>query len=485
MSDQFEGPLERLDKYKWRIPKSFMPGMLVPGIIYASPKLLQHIRMDKTPIQVANVAHLPGILKASLAMPDIHWGYGLPIGGVAAVSTRDGVISPGGVGSDINCGVRLLRTNINSENAASRIKELADTLYRNIPCGIGSSGNIKLSKKDQMTVLSTGAKWAVDNGYGWDEDLIFTENNGALSDGEYDALGPRAIQRGVDQLGTLGAGNHFTEVQLVEEVFDEEAAQILGLLKGSVAVMIHSGSRGLGYQVCEDNVRKMGKVMGKYGINLPDRQLACAPLDSKEGKRYLSAMAAAANYAWANRQCLAHLVRRSFEQVFDKSAESMGMHMLYDVAHNIAKFETHEIDGEKTNVLVHRKGATRAFGPGHPDLPEKYRQLGQPVIIPGDMGSSSYVLIGTEGAMEETFGSTCHGAGRQMSRTKARKASRGRDIPAELSELGILVRAHGRKTLQEEIPDSYKDVEEVVEVVEGARLSSRIVKLRPLAVIKG
>jgi tRNA-splicing ligase RtcB len=485
MSDRYEGPLERIDKYRWRIPQTYMPGMLVPGIIYASAKLLEHIRMDKTPLQVANVAHLPGIVKASLAMPDIHWGYGLPIGGVAAVSVEDGVISPGGVGSDINCGVRLLATNIESSVAGPKIKELADTLFRNIPCGIGSSGNIKLNKKDQERVLSTGARWAVESGFGWDEDLLFTENQGVLDGGERDSLGPRALQRGVDQLGTLGAGNHFTEVQVIEEVFDDEAAGKLGLRLGHVAVMVHSGSRGLGYQVCEDNVRKMGKVMGKYGISLPDRQLACAPLDSSEGKRYLSAMAAAANYAWANRQCLAHLVRESFSQVFGKSSQSLGMHMLYDVAHNIAKFETHVLDEKKIDVLVHRKGATRAYGPGNEALPEKYRGIGQPVIIPGDMGSSSYVLLGTDRAMEETFGSTCHGAGRQMSRTKARKASRGRNIPAELGQKGILVRAHGKKTLEEEIPDSYKDVDEVVDVVEGAGISRKVARLRPLAVIKG
>ncbi|MBN2542394.1 RtcB family protein [bacterium] len=487
MGNKIKDLLEKIDDYHWVIPKKFQSGMLVPGLLFADEKLLNHIIRDEAFKQVANVAHLPGIVKYSMAMPDIHWGYGLPIGGVAPIKVSGGVVSPGGVGSDINCGVRLIRTDIKYKSIANKIGDLIDGIFKNIPCGIGSTGKIKLSQKELPKVLINGAKWAVDNGYGWLDDLEYCEEGGMLSGANPDALSNRAKFRGLEQLGTLGAGNHFLEIQRVEKVFDNKAAESMGLFEGQLTVMVHTGSRGLGYQVCEDSVKKMMPVMAKYGISVPDRQLACAPLDSKEGKLYLGAMASAANYAWANRQCITHWVRETFEEIFKVSAASpkLNMRLVYDVAHNIGKFETHRINGDEIEIFIHRKGATRAFGPHHPDIPKEYTDVGQPVIIPGDMGTASYVLAGTERAMTDSFGSTCHGAGRMMSRRQAIKSSRGRDIVRELQDKGIYVKAKGWRTLHEEMSDAYKDINDVVEVVVGAGISKKIAKMIPVGVAKG
>jgi len=455
--------------------------MLVDCIVYGEREMLD----DESPLQqAANVACLPGIVGSSLAMPDIHQGYGFPIGGVAAMG-MDGVISPGGVGSDINCGVRLVRTELFYEDVKDKIGALTDSMFRLVPSGIGSKGAIKLSPGQENNVLSQGAAWVVKNGYGWASDLEFTESNGCLPGGDPEKLTKRSFERGKEQLGTLGAGNHFLEIQKVTEIYDEERASAFGIVKDQVVVMIHSGSRGLGFQTCEDHVEIMLRAMPKYGIAVPDRQLACCPIDSVEGRNYLAAMACSANYAWANRQCIMHWVRQSFEQALGISAEKLGMSLLYDVAHNIAKLETHEYHGRQVELCVHRKGATRAFGPGNRELPERYRPYGQPVIIPGDMGRASYLLAGTDRAMRETWGSTCHGAGRRMSRTQALKETRGRSIARELREKGIIVRSHGRDTLREEAPEAYKDIAQVVSVVHNAGISKMVAKMEPLGVVKG
>lgn len=485
MLNDIKGKIKRIDDYRWLIPVDFKSGMRVPGLIFADEQLLEKAIEDKAFEQVANVAFLPGIVKYSLAMPDIHWGYGLPIGGVAPVRVSDGVISPGGVGSDINCGVRLLKSNLTYNEFKSYLQKTIDTIYVNVPCGVGSTGKIRISGKEIDEVLIKGARWSVEHGYGLKEDLNHTEENGTLAGANPDALSKRARERGYEQIGTLGAGNHFLEIQVVDEIFDEAVAQKLGIFKGQITVMIHTGSRGLGYQVCEDYMASMVRVMQKYNINLPDRQLACAPINSPEGKEYLGAMAAAANYAWANRQAITHWVRESFERVLGRSAEELGLKLVYDVAHNIAKFEKHNVDGKEMELLIHRKGATRAFGPGHPVLPQEYRETGQPVIIPGDMGRASYLLVGTEGAMKESFGSTCHGAGRCMSRHEAIRKTHGRRIDEELMNKGIYVRARGRDTLCEEVPEAYKDVSHIVDIVAGAGISKKVARMKPLGVVKG
>ncbi|MBN2030307.1 RtcB family protein [bacterium] len=485
MTEAWNGPLEKVDDFRWRIPTSYAKGMRVPGLIYADAEMLKQVRKDQAPQQVSNVAHLPGVLGYAMAMPDIHWGYGFPIGGVAGVDVEEGVISPGGVGYDINCGVRLIRTNLTYPDIKDRLSLLVERLFHNIPCGVGSTSKLKLSSKEERAVLREGPLWAVKQGFGWREDVEHTEQKGCIENADPDALSDRAIQRGHNQLGTLGAGNHFIEIQRVEEIFDEEAAKAFGLEKGRITVMIHTGSRGLGYQVCDDNLDRMVRAMSRYKIMIPDKQLACAPVHSPEGKQYFAGMAASANYAWTNRQMILHWVRESFEQVLGQSAEKLGMHMIYDVAHNIAKFEEHVVDGQKRKVVVHRKGATRAFAAGHPDLPEKYQSVGQPVLIPGDMGTASYVLVGTQRAMEQSFGSTCHGAGRVMSRNAAIRATRGRSIQRELENQGIIVRSRGRKTLDEEMPEAYKDINKVVEIVHRAGLSKKVAKMKPLGVIKG
>ncbi len=477
--------VEQVGPYLWRIPPDAKPGMRVPGLILADESLMAQIRRDASLEQVANAATLPGIVKASLAMPDIHQGYGLPVGGVVATDAKDGVISPGGVGYDINCGVRLLRTNLTVSDVQPRLASLVDGLYGTIPAGVGSRGKVKLTATEERRVVVKGAGWAVEQGYGILEDLQRIESDGSLPEADPDAVSQHAYERGRGQLGSLGSGNHFLEVQVVAEIYDESAARVLGLFRGQVTVMIHTGSRGFGHQVCTDYLRRLEGAIKKYGIQLPDRQLACAPLDSPEARDYLGAMRAAANFAFANRQCLAHWTQDAFMRLLGISPNELGMALVYDVAHNIAKTEEHEVDGVRRSVVVHRKGATRAFPPGHPELPAAYREIGQPVLIPGDMGRYSFVLVGTAASMRETFGSTCHGAGRVMSRTAAVKAARGRQIARELEAKGILVRATGRDALEEEMSEAYKDVKDVVEVVEKFGISRKVAKLRPIGVIKG
>ena len=486
METTAEIPLKKIDDYRWEIPQTYKKGMRVPGMIYADEKLLEKIRGDRSLEQVVNVAHLPGIVRYALAMPDIHWGYGFPIGGVAATDPKQGgVISPGGVGYDINCGVRLMRTELTEAEVRPHLKHLIGALFTQIPCGVGQSGEIRLSAKAMRKLVTQGAKWAVGAGYGVSEDILHTEAQGVLEGADPDAVSKRAYERGAGQLGTLGSGNHFLEVQAVDTVYDREFADLLGLSEGSVTVMIHSGSRGFGYQICEDSLQASRLALIKYKISVPDPQLSCAPIQSPEGQQYLAAMRAAANFAWNNRQCLMAITRRVFEKVFGRGPADLGMDLIYDVAHNIAKFERFKIDGEDRVLCVHRKGATRAFAPGECDLPEDYRGLGQPVIIPGDMGRFSYLLAGTQQAMDETFGTTCHGAGRAMSRTAAVRAARGRSIERELEAKGIIVMARGHKGVAEEQPEAYKDVNNVVDVVHRAGLARKVVRLRPLGVIKG
>ncbi len=475
--------MTRLDDNRWRIEPA--AGMRVPGILYTSERLMRDMGSDESPKQVANVAHLPGIVKYALAMPDMHWGYGFPIGGVAAFDMATGIVSPGGVGYDINCGCRMMTTKLSVEEVRRTLPGLVTALFQNIPSGIGSTGAIKLSPKDERKVLLEGAGWAVAQGYGAAEDLETTEDRGVMSGADPDALSPRAMERGKAQLGTLGSGNHFLEIEAVEEILDPAAAAVFGLERGQVAVMIHSGSRGLGYQVCDDYLARMVKHMGELGLSLPDRQLACAYLDSRAGRDYLAAMACAANYAWANRQMLMHWTRETFEKALGKSPREIGMRLLYDVCHNIAKIETLPVDGTPRTLCVHRKGATRAYPPGHIAVPDRYRQVGQPVLIPGDMGTGSYVLAGTDRAYRETFGSTCHGAGRVMSRAQATKMSKGRAVHRDMAERGVIVMASGRGTLREEIPEAYKNLEDVVEVVHRAGISKKVARLRSLGCIKG
>ena len=478
--------LRRLDENRWELPPSYKRGMRVPGVVYADERMLPGILRDQALDQVANVACLPGIVSASLAMPDIHWGYGFPIGGVAATRVRDGVVSPGGVGFDINCGVRLVRTNLTEHDVRPMLQQLVDTLYKEVPSGVGSAGKLRLKGRDVERVMTQGAAWAVAQGYGVPADLEATEEGGAIAGADPDAVGLRPRQRGADQLGTLGAGNHFLEVQAVEEVYDSEAAQALGVQDvGQVMVMFHCGSRGFGHQVCQDSLRVMDEAMHSYDIRLPDRQLACAPVSSPEGRAYLAAMRCAANFAWANRQCILHWVRQSFSQVLGESWERLGMRQVYDVAHNIAKVETHLVDGEDVQVCVHRKGATRSFPAGNLDLPPRYQAVGQPVIVPGDMGRYSFLCVAGEEAMVSTFGTTCHGAGRIQSRGAAKRTLKGRDLQAELRQQGILVRAGGWASLAEEASVAYKDVAEVVAVCHRAGLSRKVARLRPLGVIKG
>lgn len=475
--------LERVGEFEWRIPPE--GGMRVEGRFFASEKMHERILADNALTQVCNVAFLPGIQMASLAMPDIHWGYGFPIGGVAATSVRDGVISPGGVGYDIACGVRLLRTDLTLKDVAPQMDRLLSGLFTNVPSGVGRGGIIRADDREMTRVLSEGTGWAVKQGYGVPEDLERTEDNGCLKPADADVISKEARKRGRDQLGTLGAGNHFLEVQIVDEIYDPSAAEALGFEQGQITVMIHCGSRGLGHQVCTDYVNFMRHARNKFKFDLPDQELVCAPVSSDEGQQYLHAMNAAANYALANRQCIMHWVRETFEQVFGRGWQKLGMTLVYDVSHNIAKIERHQVGSVEKELCVHRKGATRSFPAGHPSVTPCYRSLGQPVIVPGNMGDASYVLLGTRDAMQKSFGSTCHGAGRQMSRHQAIKAGRGRSIERELGEKGIQVRAHGRDTLAEEMPEAYKNIDEVVAAVEGAGLSSKVVRLRPLGVIKG
>jgi tRNA-splicing ligase RtcB len=486
MSEAFTGPLERLDACRWRIPRSYKPGMRVDGIIFADDTLIASIRNDKSPEQVANVACLPGIVHASLAMPDIHWGYGFPIGGVAATDPEQGgVISPGGVGYDINCGVRLIRTDLTLPEVQPRIEPLVNQLFDTVPCGVGRGGRIKFDRRELHRIMAEGSRFVVEAGFGWEEDLAHTEAGGCVEGAKPDFVSPHAFERGADQCGTLGSGNHFMEVQVVDQIVDPQAAEAFGLRPGQITLMIHSGSRGLGYQVCEDALKDLRDVPHKYGIELPDRQLVCAPVHSPEGQRYLGAMRAAANYAWANRQIMTHLAREVFSSFFRKPPELLGMHLVYDVAHNIAKLEPYEVDGKQRMLCVHRKGATRAFPAGHPEVPLAYRQVGQPVLVPGDMGRSSWLLVGQAGAMNTTFGSCCHGAGRVMSRSAAIRASKGRSIEKELRARGVVAKARGRTGLAEEQPEAYKDVSQVSDAVHAAGLARKVARLRPIGVIKG
>jgi tRNA-splicing ligase RtcB len=484
--DQFRGPLIRVNDWCWRIPKSYKAGMRVDGLIYADDELMKLIRQDAAPDQVANVAFLPGIQQASLAMPDIHWGYGFCIGGVAATDPDEGgVISPGGVGYDINCGVRLMRTNLQEGQVRPHLKKLMDTLFNNVPAGVGQGGKYRFDPRELRQLMALGPSYLQERGLATASDIEHTEAHGCLATACPDSVTARAIARGSDQCGTLGAGNHFLEVQVVDRVFDSEAAAVMGLSAGQVCVMIHSGSRGLGYQVCDDALKDMRKAPEKYGIPLPDRQLVCAPVNSPEGQHYLGAMAAAANFAWCNRQLLMWQARESFAEVFGCDWTDLQMSLIYDVAHNIAKLEEHETGGVRKKVWVHRKGATRAFPAGHPEVPDQYRSIGQPVIIPGDMGRASWVLVGQPGSMAQTFGTACHGAGRLLSRTAAVKKAEGRRIDRELEDRGVIARSHSWKGLAEEQPDAYKDVDLVVEVVHGANLASKVARMRPIGVVKG
>jgi tRNA-splicing ligase RtcB (3'-phosphate/5'-hydroxy nucleic acid ligase) len=476
--------LRQLDEQRWEIERE--GGMRVPGLVFASPALMQVLRDDHALTQVANVAHLPGIVRASLAMPDIHWGYGFPIGGVAAVDEEEGVVSPGGVGYDINCGVRLMTTQLLVDEVRPHLSAIAHQLQRDIPAGVGSSHAIgKLTAAEVKRVLRNGARWAVERGFGSAADLERHEEGGCLEWADPDEVGDVALGRGSDQVGTLGSGNHFIEVDRVDEIFDDARAAAFGLFPGQLCVMIHSGSRGLGYQVCDDSLAAMDAAMARYKIAMPDRQLACAPIGSREGRRYLGAMAAAANFAWANRQTMMGLAARALVRVLAISDGDLGAALLWDVCHNIAKREKHRVDGKKRSLVVHRKGATRAFGPGAPELPACYRDVGQPVMIPGDMGRASYVLCGTERAMEETFGSSCHGAGRVLSRKAALRQARGRRIDHELRAQGVEVLAKAVKTLAEEMPEAYKDVSQVVDVMHSAGVTLKVARLKPVAVVKG
>jgi tRNA-splicing ligase RtcB (3'-phosphate/5'-hydroxy nucleic acid ligase) len=476
-----EVQVEAIDQYRYRIPRDASRGMRTDVMVYANEQLMEHIRADRSLEQAVNVSTLPGIAGPSLAMPDIHQGYGFPIGGVAAIDVENGVVSPGGVGFDINCGVRLVRTTLDEPEVRLRLRELVNQIFRDVPCGTGTTGFIKIGQKELDEVLVQGARWMVENGYGEPRDAEFAEAGGALPGADPAAVSGRARERGVPQLGTLGSGNHFLEVQFVEEIHHPEAAQAFGLHEKQVVVLIHSGSRGLGHQVCTDYVAVMNQNMERYGIHLPDRQLACGPIKSEEGRNYLAAMRAAANFAWANRQAILHFLRGAFRRIFS----DVQLDLIYDVCHNIAKQEQYELEGRWREVLVHRKGATRGFPPGNAEIPAPYRAVGQPVFVPGSMGTASWVLAGAPGAMQETFGSVCHGAGRLLSRTAVR---RGRDVHQEkrkLEEAGILVRSETRDGILEELPEAYKNVDEVIEVVHCAGLARKVARLRPMGVIKG
>ncbi len=486
MAEGWKGVIHKIDENRWEIRTSYKSGMRVPGRIYTSESMLAQIWEDQAFQQVVNVSFLPGIVGYSLAMPDIHFGYGFPIGGVAATRVRDGVVSPGGVGFDINCGVRLLRTNLSLEEVKPHIEKLVYAMYSNIPSGLGSEGKLRISEKDLDKVLIKGAAWAVEKGFGQSEDLVCTEESGCIKNADPDKVSQRAKKRGLPQIGTLGSGNHFLEIQAVDQIYDQETARAMGILEiGQILILIHTGSRGLGHQVCDDYIRTLGEATNRYGITIPDRQLACAPVQSPEGQDYLAAMACAANYAWANRQCIAHWVRESFVRVLGKGPREMGLEQIYDVAHNIAKIEKYTLEGKSESLCVHRKGATRAFPKGHPDVPAIYRNIGQPVLIPGDMGRYSYIAVGTETAMQETFGSTCHGAGRMQSRTAAKKGLRGSDVAYKLGMRGILVKCDSMGSLAEECSEAYKDVAEVVEVTQKAGISRKVARTIPLGVIKG
>ncbi|RJQ43249.1 MAG: RtcB family protein [Gaiellales bacterium] len=475
--------ITEVSPYCWEIPAT--GAMRVPGRVFADRNFIEKARAEKALEQVMNVACLPGIVEASLAMPDIHWGYGFAIGGVAAFDCEEGIISPGGVGYDIACGVRLVRSNLNVADVRDAVPALVHEFSRNIPAGVGRKGDIRLGHKDLDSLMGKGVPWAISNGFGWPDDIAVIEDGGVLEGADPAFISKRARERGFAHPGTLGAGNHFIEVQQVDEIFDPEAADAFGIFPDQLCIMVHSGSRGLGHQVCTEYVRLMGGAAARAGIDLPDRQLACAPIASPEGREYYAAMACAVNFARVNRQVMTHLLRQSCEYIFSSSAEKLGLGLVYDVSHNVAKFEEHEVEGKKRRLCVHRKGATRSFPAGHPDVPERYRGVGQPVIVPGDMGTASYLCKGTARAMSESFGSTCHGAGRVMGRRAAKKMIRGDELKRELESRGITIRAGRTSTLAEEAPAVYKDIDEVVEICHRAGLSSKVARLKPLGVIKG
>jgi tRNA-splicing ligase RtcB len=479
-------PLERLDPNRWRIPKGYNSAMRVPGMVYADDELIELIKEDNALPQVVNVASLPGIVGHSLAMPDIHWGYGFPVGGVAATDAEDGVVSPGGIGFDINCGVRLLATDLLRDQVKGQVDKLADELFAGLPSGVGGAGMRKLTLDEMHAVMLRGAAWAIDDGYGVPADLEVTEENGCLAGANLNAVSAKAIQRGIGQLGSLGSGNHFCEVQVVEHIYDAEAAKAFGIgQKGQIVVTIHCGSRGFGHQIAEDFVQLAEAKQKEYGFQPGDRQLASLPIKSADGQAYLAAMACAANFAWANRQLLMYGVRQAFSSVFGRKARAKDMPLVYDVCHNIAKMEEHEVEGKLQRVCVHRKGATRAFPAGNPAIPEKYRAVGQPVLIPGDMGRYSFVLAGAQGSMEQTFGTCCHGAGRRLSRTAAKKAMDSKNLMKYLDRQGVTVRVHSKNLLSEEAPQAYKDAQQVVNVVHNAGLAKLVARLTPLIVVKG
>ena len=478
--------MKKIDENIWEIPQSFLPGMNVPGRVYADETLLEKMKLDRTLIQCANVAHLPGIYKWSITLPDGHEGYGFPIGGVAATDYEKGVVSPGGVGYDINCGTRLLQTNLTEKEIRPVLPTLLDTLFKYGPSGLGSRGQIKVSHVELEKVLSDGVEWAIDRGYGWSEDATKCEEEGCMESADPSKVSPTAKSRGTPQLGSLGSGNHFLEIEKVDEIVDEKAAKVFGIEKvGQILVFVHTGSRGLGHQVCSDYLRVMDNAVKKYKINLPDRELACAPGKSREAEDYLPAMASACNFAWSNRQMITHWTRQAFEKVLNQPVDSIGLKLIYDIAHNIAKIEEHQVDGRRVKVYVHRKGATRAFPPGHNAVPSSYREVGQPVLIPGSMGTASWVLVGTEKAMELSFGSTAHGAGRNLSRSAAKRRYWGEDVKKDLEKKGVLVKAASMSVVSEEAPGAYKDVDNVTNVSHNVGIATKVARLVPIGVTKG
>jgi len=477
--------LMKISDYEWEIPTSFRKDMRVPVRLFASRRLLETAQADKSLEQAVNVATLPGLVGQVVVMPDVHQGYGFPIGGIAATALPDGVISPGGIGYDINCGIRLLASSIPFELAADRLEALGSALNHHCPSGIGVEGKLHLSGSELDAVCRDGSAWALKRGMATEQDIRRTEECGSLQGADPGQVSPRAKERGRDQLGTLGSGNHFLEVGVVEEIFDAQAAQVMGLQPGCLTLLIHSGSRGLGHQVCTDYVNEFQGAVRRYGIHIPDRELVCAPLNSPEGVSYLAAMRSAANFAFANRQVLTHLARKAFEEIFAGMLRGWQLHQVYDIAHNIGKVETHLVDGKPMKVCIHRKGATRSFGPGSPGVPEEYQATGQPVLVPGSMGTASWVLAGTQRSMERSFGSTCHGAGRVMSRSQAKHLVRGDQLKEELKRKGIYIQTGSLSGLAEEAPQAYKDVDTVVETVVGAGLACKVARLRPLVVVKG
>jgi len=477
--------LKKINEYEWEIPRTYRADMRAPVRLFANKRLLESAMVDLSLQQAVNAATLPGVVTPVVVMPDLHQGYGFPIGGVAATHLPDGVISPGAIGYDINCGVRLLGSNLPLEAVHDRLADLANALNRHCPSGVGKSGAFRLKESELDQVCRQGARWALKRGMASEEDLIRTEESGCLEGADPTWVSQRARQRGLDQLGTLGAGNHFIEVGVVDRVFEPEAAQVMGLQEGFLVLQIHCGSRGFGHQICTDYVAALQDCERRFGIKLPDRELVCAPLDSPEGQKYLAAMRSAANYAFCNRQILAQAARKAFEEALAGRVSRVNLHQIYDLAHNMGKIETHRVDGKSVRVCVHRKGATRAFGPGSLDIPPVYRKIGQPVLVPGSMGTASWVLVGTEESMTRSWGSSCHGAGRVLSRSRAKKEVRGDQLRDELEKSGILIRAGSMPGLAEEAPRAYKDVDEVVETVDGAGIARKVARLRPVAVIKG